>query len=194
MHARKSIFHTHFGAEEEHQNKRITYPILRDKMSRMKARTQPVAHTKRKAQPPDRCCETGRRSCLPIGLTLRPKGRTDHQPASASLHRSSFAFKGGTAGASRCRAPPSSMVAATTKDYGCIWKDKQCVCANSGTYAKSKSLLLESGSSQTWGTQPRSSKADNLSLGETPANPPLSPPATGFWAPVAPWHQAYTEG
>ena len=21
-----------------------------------------------------------------------------------------------------------------------------------------------------------------------------SPPATGFWAPVAPWHQAYTEG
>ena len=62
-----------------------------------------------------------------------------------------------TAGASRCRAPPSSMVAATTKDYACIWKDKQCVCANSGTYAKSKSLLLESGSSQTWGTQPRSS-------------------------------------
>ena len=47
-----------------------------------------------------------------------------------------LAFKGATAGASRCRAPPPSMVAATTKDYGCIWKDKQCICANSGTYAK----------------------------------------------------------
>ena len=53
MHARKSIFHTHFGAEEEHQNKRTTYPILCDKMGRMEARTQPVAHTKTKAQPPD---------------------------------------------------------------------------------------------------------------------------------------------
>ena len=26
--------------------------------------------------------------------------------------------------------------------YGCIWKDKQCVCANSGTYAKSKSVTF----------------------------------------------------
>ena len=80
-----------------------------------------------------------------------------------------LAFKGATAGASRCRAPPPSMVAATTKDYGCIWKD--CL-----------------------GTQPRSSKADNLwgDIKHYIKHP--SPPATGFWAPVAPWHQAYTEG
>ena len=48
-----------------------------------------------------------------------------------------LAFKGATAGSPRCKAPPPSMVAATTKDYGCIWKDKQCVCANNGTYANS---------------------------------------------------------
>ena len=53
-----------------------------------------------------------------------------------------LAFKGATAGASRCRASPPSMVAATTKDYGCIWKDKECVCANSGTYAKSSHFCL----------------------------------------------------
>ena len=47
-----------------------------------------------------------------------------------------LAFRGATAGASKCKAPPPSMVAATTKDYVCIWKDKQCVCRNGGTYAK----------------------------------------------------------
>ena len=74
-----------------------------------------------------------------------------------------LAFKGATAGASRCRAPPPSMVAATTKDYGCIWKDKQCVCANSGTYAKSSHFAgIRIMAWQMRGTQPRSSTADNL--------------------------------
>ena len=74
-----------------------------------------------------------------------------------------LAFKGATAGASRCRAPPPSRVAATTKDYGCIWKDKQCVCANSGTYAKSSHFAgIRIMAWQMRGTQPRSSTADNL--------------------------------
>ena len=92
-----------------------------------------------------------------------------------------LAFKGATAGASRCRAPPPSMVAATTKDYGCIWKDKQCVCANSGTYAKSSHFAgIRIMAWQMRGTQPRSSTADNLWGGHKAQHKAPVPPCHWF--------------
>ena len=90
VHARQKIYFSHSlwsGGGTPKQTHHLPHFARQNEPDESK--NSAVAHTKRKAQPPDRCCETGRRSCLPIGLTLRPKGRTvtisQHRPACTGL-------------------------------------------------------------------------------------------------------------